>query len=156
MWNSFAPLKFRFFGWLALRRRCWTSDKLQSRGLPNHGTCPLCELHAETLDHLLLRCPFSRDVWFNTLRPPGLQRLLPPAVTAEISTWWPDAMQVLPVKKRREANSLCLLIMRSLWLERNARIFDHKSCSARVVTEQISDEWRSWIACRRGPTRGLG
>jgi hypothetical protein len=26
VWHSFAPLKYKLHGWLALRRRCWTAD----------------------------------------------------------------------------------------------------------------------------------
>jgi hypothetical protein len=54
VWLSFAPLKHKFFGWLAIQDRCWTSDRLACRGLPNNGVCPLCELHDEDINHLLL------------------------------------------------------------------------------------------------------
>ena len=34
-WKSKAPLRCRFFSWLAIRNRCWTSDRLARRGLPH-------------------------------------------------------------------------------------------------------------------------
>jgi hypothetical protein len=33
VWHSFAPLKFKLHAWLGLRRRCWTVDRPQQRGL---------------------------------------------------------------------------------------------------------------------------
>uniref|UniRef100_A0ACD5T8Q2 Uncharacterized protein n=1 Tax=Avena sativa TaxID=4498 RepID=A0ACD5T8Q2_AVESA len=64
VWSTSTPLKYKFFGWLAIQNRCWTVERLQRRGLPNHGTCPLCELENgnESLDHILLQCSFSRSV----------------------------------------------------------------------------------------------
>ncbi|XP_071677042.1 uncharacterized protein [Lolium perenne] len=43
VWNSFAPLKFKFHAWLALRRRCWTADRRLRHGLPSHTLCQLCD-----------------------------------------------------------------------------------------------------------------
>ncbi|KAM0892566.1 hypothetical protein ACQ4PT_025668 [Festuca glaucescens] len=37
VWNSFAPPKFKFFSWLAVWGRCWNADRLERRGLANHG-----------------------------------------------------------------------------------------------------------------------
>jgi hypothetical protein len=34
VWDSFAPLNHKFFGWLAIRDRCWTAVRLERRGLP--------------------------------------------------------------------------------------------------------------------------
>ncbi|KAM0923617.1 hypothetical protein ACQ4PT_005410 [Festuca glaucescens] len=36
VWNSFAPYKFKFHAWLALRGRCWTADRRLCHGLPSH------------------------------------------------------------------------------------------------------------------------
>jgi hypothetical protein len=82
VWNSFAPPKFKFFGWLAVWGRCWTADRLQRRGLANNGACPLCVRTDETLDHLLLQCPFARTVWLRVFREQGCMQLLPPATAS--------------------------------------------------------------------------
>uniref|UniRef100_A0A453IBL6 Reverse transcriptase zinc-binding domain-containing protein n=1 Tax=Aegilops tauschii subsp. strangulata TaxID=200361 RepID=A0A453IBL6_AEGTS len=34
-WRSKTPLRCRFFAWLAIMNRCWTSDRLARRGLPH-------------------------------------------------------------------------------------------------------------------------
>lgn len=62
-WKSRAPLQRRFFVWLAIRNRCWTSDRLAQRGLPHQSSCPLCGQHDETITHIMIGCAFAREVW---------------------------------------------------------------------------------------------
>lgn len=37
VWKAWAPLKVRFFAWLALQNRIWTADRLEKRRLENCG-----------------------------------------------------------------------------------------------------------------------
>jgi hypothetical protein len=53
--------------------RRWTADQLAKEGLPNPQRCLLCDQDEETLNHLLVSCVFTREVWFNILRSVGLQ-----------------------------------------------------------------------------------
>jgi hypothetical protein len=41
LWKSRAPGKCRFFLWLILLGRCWTSERLHHHGLDNDGPCAL-------------------------------------------------------------------------------------------------------------------
>uniref|UniRef100_A0A8I6XQ71 Reverse transcriptase zinc-binding domain-containing protein n=1 Tax=Hordeum vulgare subsp. vulgare TaxID=112509 RepID=A0A8I6XQ71_HORVV len=66
-WKCWAPSRVRFFHWLARLDRCWTADRLARRGLQHHPRCLLCDQEPETMHHLLLACPFSRQVWHETL-----------------------------------------------------------------------------------------
>jgi len=43
IWKSWAPLRCKFFLWLAIKQRIWTADRLAKRGLPHHAACPLCD-----------------------------------------------------------------------------------------------------------------
>ena len=63
IWKSRAPATCKFFSWLAAKRRCWTSDRLQRRLLPHPAACPFCDQEPETIDHLLLGCVLARQVW---------------------------------------------------------------------------------------------
>lgn len=61
-WKSRTPLQCWFFS-LALKNRCWTSDRLARRGLPHEDSCPYCAQHEESINHILLDCVFARHVW---------------------------------------------------------------------------------------------
>jgi hypothetical protein len=63
IWKSKAPMKCKFFMWLAVHRRCLTADNLQRRGWPHNVTCPLCSVASETCTHLFVHCRFSHKVW---------------------------------------------------------------------------------------------
>jgi hypothetical protein len=55
-----APPECRFFLWLAAYKRYWTADRLAKRGLDHPASCLLCDQKAETLDHILVSCVFTR------------------------------------------------------------------------------------------------
>ena len=61
-----APAKCKFFIWLVLHDRCWTAARRKRHGLQDDDACALCTQSSETVDHLLLTCPFSREVWFRS------------------------------------------------------------------------------------------
>jgi hypothetical protein len=55
LWKAKAPNKCRFFVWLVLHGRSWTSERAWRHGLRNDACCALCDQSIETLDHLPLR-----------------------------------------------------------------------------------------------------
>jgi hypothetical protein len=140
--------------WLALRRRCWTTDHRRRRGLPTHIMCPLCGSREETIDHITLQCPFAAAIWTGAVTRLGLPNIVP-SDRAELGEWWPLAISRFAASDRRTANSFILLVMRSLWLERNARVFNHKYTSAQTSLRLLLDEWAAWMVCRRGYRRGV-
>jgi hypothetical protein len=75
VWKTRAPMEHKFFLWLVLQDRCWTSESLQRHGLDKNGPCAFCVQSPELIDHLLLYCIFSREVWFKVLRHFGWQGL---------------------------------------------------------------------------------
>jgi hypothetical protein len=154
VWNSFAPLKFKLHAWLALRRRCWTADRRRKRGLPTHILCPLCGTSEETLDHITLRCPFALAIWTGVVARLRLPNIVP-SENAEIGEWWPAAVERFAVADRRMANSFIMLVMRTLWLERNARVFERSPTTAQSTLQLMLEEWGLWLKCRRGYTRGI-
>jgi hypothetical protein len=143
VWHSFAPLKFKLHAWLALRQRCWTANHRLHRGLPSHVLCPLCGGADETIDHITMHCGFARGIWAGLVGRLHLPDITPTAVLG-IYDWWLQASRKFCARERKEANSVIMLVMRSLWLERNARVFDDKRTSA-----------ASWLPCRGGTWREI-
>lgn len=44
IWRARPPPKCKFYAWLMIQNRVWTSDQLAARGWPNSGTWPLCRV----------------------------------------------------------------------------------------------------------------
>jgi hypothetical protein len=82
-----APPPPKFFDWLALLGRSWTSERLQRHNLPNNGDCTLCSQGDELLSHLPLSCVYSREVWARCLRACNLLQLQPGG-DDELGAWW--------------------------------------------------------------------
>jgi hypothetical protein len=56
-------MAFKFHEWIALRRPCWSVDRLTHHGLPSHVTFPLCGVSDKTVDHISLISPYVVHVW---------------------------------------------------------------------------------------------
>ncbi|KAM0855446.1 hypothetical protein ACQ4PT_049767 [Festuca glaucescens] len=154
VWHSFAPFKYRFHAWLALRGRCWTADRRLRKGLPSHTLCPLCSTANETLDHLSLQCPFATAIWTGLLQHARIG-IMPPVADSCLTSWWPTTVQQLPSSDSKVPNSAIMLTLRSIWLERNARVFEDVFTPAPRVLALITAEWDMWISCRRGRGRAI-
>ncbi|CAM0881096.1 unnamed protein product [Alopecurus aequalis] len=149
VWHSFAPLKVRLHMWLALRDRCWTADRRLRRGLASHILCPLCTTANENMEHLTVQCVFSRSVWHGIQQRLGIPLPIPTEHDL-FAEWWTAAVRTLTKKDQCTANSLIMLVVRSLWLERNARVFERVFSSVRRVIDGVADEWCAWATSRCG------
>jgi hypothetical protein len=85
--KSWAPNKGRFFIWLVEHNRCWTTDKLARRGLPHPECYPLCDQQPESINHLLVSCVFSRQVWLELLQRANLHVLIPQPEELNFDDW---------------------------------------------------------------------
>jgi len=83
-----APAKCKFFIWLVLHNRCWTADRRKRHGLQDDDSCALCSQSSETIDHLLVVCPFSRELWFCLFRKVGWEVVAPTVHEYALADWW--------------------------------------------------------------------
>jgi hypothetical protein len=81
------------------------------------------------LEHILLGCVFSREVWFQVFRKLHLDGII--VVRQEnFFVWWLRARKLLPKATRKGFDSLTFLIGWALWKERNARTFGGPSSNS--------------------------
>jgi hypothetical protein len=157
LWNSGAPLKHKLHMWLALKDRLWTADRLQERGLRHPAQCVLCCQEPETIEHLTVQCSFSHHIWFELLAPYNLQHLVP-STDSTVATWWQALAEAVPERGRKELNTFVVLVARSLWLERNARVFDRAAVMPAELCRRIKEEFKLWASARlwsSGSDRGI-
>jgi hypothetical protein len=89
VWKVWAPPKVKFFAWLLTQNRIWTADRLQKRGWPNCGLCPLCKQVTESVNHLFIHCRFAVRLWCSVRDWLGLPNLQPSQWAGlSINSWW--------------------------------------------------------------------
>jgi hypothetical protein len=61
IWKTWAPPRVKFFHLVADLDRHWMAQRLARRGPPHHPRCLLCDQAPETMHHLMLECPLTRQ-----------------------------------------------------------------------------------------------
>jgi hypothetical protein len=73
VWQTWVPSRYKFFIWLMLQNRIWTTDRLLLREWPNQYLCQLCRHNLESVHHLFMECPVTRHVWIEISNWTGLR-----------------------------------------------------------------------------------
>lgn len=144
IWNSWAPLKCKFFVWLAIYNRCWTADRLAKRGLPHRDACPLYDQADEMIQHILVSCVFSRQVWSLVLQRLGFSSTLPNQDTRKFSSWWSRTVKGLQKNEKKGLNSLVILAIWEIWKHINDCVFNRATHSVPVAIQAIANEGALW------------
>ena len=130
LWKCWAPLGCRLFMWLALQRRLWTSDRRLRHGLQDAtSVCFLCDQEEDSVDHIMLQCVYSRQVWFQFFKWAKIDMRMMPFATDVLQEWWPTARKRIPKGSRKGFDSLVLLTCWSIWKQWNGRVFGGQGIS---------------------------
>jgi hypothetical protein len=143
-WKTWAPPRVKFFRWLASMDRCWTAQRLARRGLQHHPRCLLCDQMPETMHHLILACPFSRQVWHEVLARLRMTCQPPDGDDASFDEWWRKARQLTPKPMRKGLDSFTLLTPWMIWKHRNSCVFDRAQPSVHDLANGIFEEATFW------------
>ena len=63
IWNLWMQPKVKLFVWEVTWGKALTLDQVQRRGCSLANRCYLCQLHEESMDHLLIHCEKNRVLW---------------------------------------------------------------------------------------------
>lgn len=141
IWKTWAPMKVKVFLWLSFRRRHWTNDRRARHGLEARTECYLCDQAAETIDHILSTCPFTREVWHHLCE--ALGRPLP-AARPPVLAWWASLRSSWQGNSRKGFDSLFALTSWTIWKERNARCFRESATTIPELLTMIKAEAEQW------------
>lgn len=144
IWRTWSPLKVKLFIWLAALNRYWTADRLAKRGMNHPHSCPLCCQEDETINHLLIGCSFSREVWHRVLQWINLQHLAPSPSDRTFLKWWKKSSRRAGAQRRKGLNTLIQLTAWFLWKHRNRCVFDGESPNAQHLFSDIQKEAHQW------------
>jgi ribonuclease HI/exonuclease III len=143
IWNTKTIPKVDMFLWTLGHKSIQTGENLQKKGWAGPFRCPLCHKATETTNHLLLTCPFSKEVWTLTV---GLH-ITPPQDIHSLLIDWPTLSPFFQPKQSEATRiwqALPRFILWGLWLERNGRIFREKDKKASQVAAGIRALFRDW------------
>ena len=150
IWKSWAPLRCKFFVWLAIKQRLWTADRLARRGLQHPPACLFCDQAQETAPHLLLSCVFTRQIW--TLVFSHLNLVVDvPVNSSTFSAWWGKVIRAAPNQWRKGLNSLIILVAWVIWKHRNSCVFEGVLPNSQVLLQAITNESTLW--CLAGASK---
>jgi hypothetical protein len=145
LWKSWAPPKCKFFLWLAIRNKCWTSDRLEMRGLDHPVSCLFCDQEQETIQHILCSCVFARQFWHSILFGLNVGNLSPSRDEISFADWWRKTSKKIHKSKRKGMNSIIILGAWCLWIHRNKAVFDGETPSLSSIRCVFLDEIGCWI-----------
>ncbi|PWA43689.1 RNA-directed DNA polymerase, eukaryota, Reverse transcriptase zinc-binding domain protein [Artemisia annua] len=150
-WNNLAPLKTNILGWRLEMNRLPTSDLLLRRNIPIPSlTCPLCNSHDETSQHLFISCPFSDALWTFLLSWCKIP-LSKPSHARALFEIHKDPM--ISSKKSRLINLIVLSYIWTIWKIRNKCIFSNKPPSIRYATKELKSNSFLWLTNRSNAPR---
>jgi hypothetical protein len=147
LWKTSPPNNCRFFVWLALHGRCWTAERLHRHGIRTDSSCILCCQDAETINHLLVQCVFSREIWFKVLRRCGWHGVAP-AQGHLFAVWWTTSRKRVPKGQHKAFDSLVVETSWAIWTQRNDRTFGRAALLPSRMVEVIFESIENW--CRVG------
>lgn len=96
------------------------------------------------MDHIILGCVYSREVWVICLRWLRLDTMVH-VHEEDTMQWWISARKLIPKTLRRGFDSF-ILVGWLLWKERNVHTFDRVASTTVQLVKRIEDEAMLWIA----------
>ena len=87
IWQPKVPPRVSFFIWVAALGKILTAENLWKRHIILVSWRCLCKVDGETVDHLLLHCPFSCEVWDMIFALFGVQWVMPGKILDLLACW---------------------------------------------------------------------
>jgi hypothetical protein len=133
-----APPRIAFFNWAAALDKILTIYNLRKRGLTLVNWCCLCKKSEETINHLLIHCEFTSEIWHLVLILFGVSWVMwMPSNIVELFQCW--RTQGWGHSKEAIWKVIPTLLMWCIWRKRNPRLFeDHKSSVLNLKSSFLS------------------
>ena len=93
--------------------------------------------------HLLLECPFSRQVWHDVLAWARIPSQ-PPSNEPSLTDWWQRTKGQTPQALQKGLQSITMLVPWMIWKQRNECVFTNARPSATALVDRIKAEAKCW------------
>lgn len=132
IWESKAPPRIKFFGWLLAFNRLPSRVNLHKKKILPTPTCEICSSAPEDADHIFLHCPLASAFW-------TLIKITPSIST--LSMLQSNSLVGAPIHMN---NTLFLLCCRRLWNHRNEVVFKNQPPSISRLLKCCSQDAKLW------------
>ncbi|GKV18426.1 hypothetical protein SLEP1_g28813 [Rubroshorea leprosula] len=148
IWNPILPTKVSAFNWQLMLDRIPTKVNLLRRGIikdMEESKCVICEEQEEDSAHLFLRCKMTRWLWEACTKWWGAEAKLDIdcSKTFEKFGEWSKETQT-----RQGWDCIWSMVVLTVWLARNQKLFQHKKINARKLFELIQLRSFIWVKAR--------
>jgi len=144
VWMNLVPPKVEFFMWVTLLGKLNTKEMLWKKGIlsVNQNSCTFCSANSESLDHVLLHCPFSWKVWCSVAEDLGQNLVCQSTFNQFYSSclsiqWRSKSMKKIWI-------STVFAIPWRLWMERNEMIFHQKEWNLTEICHSVKWKVATW------------
>ncbi|XP_071691449.1 uncharacterized protein [Rutidosis leptorrhynchoides] len=146
MRNNFVPKKVEIFVWRTKRRRLPVLSKLDKRGIDLHSVrCPLCDDGIETVEHTLILCKDTIDLWNRVCKWWGMNNNTNLSISEAFCGNSPLHSTTLGAKIWQAVKWVCGYL---IWKNRNQKVFNNKCWNPLVALNEIQLKTFDWIAKR--------
>ncbi|XP_062024599.1 putative ribonuclease H protein At1g65750 isoform X3 [Rosa rugosa] len=135
LWNVSSIPKVKHFLWRACTNALPTMANLFVKKVTPSPLCPFCSDHMETIEHLLLQCPWTIGVWFGL----PVNYIVDLAAITTFDAWFSGVCEMMKVVHKSKMVLSCWIsfALWIIWKERCAAVYDHREPSPWGVIAQI-------------------
>ncbi len=106
----------------------------------------LCDRNEESIQHILISCVFSRQVWTTLFLRLGLSEAAPQPSTDRFLRWWSQATKDRMNEVRKGINSLATLVAWEIWKHRNNCVFNDTNPRVASILQVVENEGNLWCS----------
>jgi hypothetical protein len=138
LWNIKSPPKFLHLIWRIINQAIPVRDNLTTKGIRCCPICPRCNKALETIDHVFLRCDWTRAVWFGsplTLKGDRINREM------SVHNW----IREILINNQKENIEIIIATFYHIWKARNMLVFQDKEVPVMTVVKLAVDSANEYI-----------
>ncbi|XP_074303465.1 uncharacterized protein LOC141637942 [Silene latifolia] len=131
LWNNSNIPKHSFVGWMTVKGRMFTKDRMQGFGMPTNGLCEFCLVNQEDHAHLLYECVYSQKCG------EGLTEWLGVTVPLHDLVQWSIRWRSKSLMKKQILLAAIIALWYHLWKARNICRIEAKLFTPRFIIQQV-------------------
>ncbi|XP_071740252.1 uncharacterized protein [Rutidosis leptorrhynchoides] len=142
--NNLVPTKLEVFTWRVMKKRLPVRVELDKRGIDLHSVrCPVCDDDIESVDHAVIGCKLSREVWLRIYNWWGIGNGINRGFNDILHGLIPFTSSSLGIQIWQAVEWVSAYL---LWKNRNAKVFKNQSSCASVIFNDIQVMSFDWVS----------